>query len=226
MVYAFNGAQERLPMWNNLRRISHLVNGPWAVVGDFNCILSASEWAGGYAPSSKIEPFREFVGDCGMLDISSVGSLFTWNNKQRPEDKIYSRIDRFMINKEWSDHMPKAFAHFLPEGLYDHTPYIVSHSQTEHRKHSFRYFNMWGSSEIFCPLIRQNWIKDLPGSHMFKLTRNLKRLKPVLEELNRERFSDIEQSTTTMEHKVRKLQEEIGQNPSLVQLIDEEHRTV
>ncbi|XP_074297367.1 uncharacterized protein LOC141628079 [Silene latifolia] len=128
MVYAFNGAQEREPLWAHLRRISHLVNGPWAIAGDFNCVLSAAERIGGNSPSSEMDSFRACVDDCGVIDITSVGSVFTWNNKQKPEARIYSRLDRFLINKDWSDHMPDAYAHFLPEGLYDHNPCIVSQS--------------------------------------------------------------------------------------------------
>ncbi|XP_074299336.1 uncharacterized protein LOC141630408 [Silene latifolia] len=42
MVYAFNGQHEREPLWDSLRNNSNLVNGPWAIAGDFNCVLNAS----------------------------------------------------------------------------------------------------------------------------------------------------------------------------------------
>ncbi|XP_074298503.1 uncharacterized protein LOC141629388 [Silene latifolia] len=64
------------------------------------------------------------VADCGVIDSDATGSLFTWNNKQKPEERIYSRIDRFLINKDWCDHLPDLYAHFLPEGLMDHTPLL------------------------------------------------------------------------------------------------------
>ncbi|XP_074315445.1 uncharacterized protein LOC141651643 [Silene latifolia] len=72
------------------------VSGPWAITSDFNCVLSAGERVGGNTPSGEMEPFRHCVADCGVIDIDSTGSLFTWNNKQKPEERIYSRIDRFL----------------------------------------------------------------------------------------------------------------------------------
>ncbi|XP_074304637.1 uncharacterized protein LOC141639400 [Silene latifolia] len=66
-----------------------------------------------------------FIGPWAIEVIEAVGVLFTWNNKQRPEDRTYSRLDRFMINKKWVDLFPDLYAHFLPEDTYDHTPCIV-----------------------------------------------------------------------------------------------------
>ncbi|XP_074301198.1 uncharacterized protein LOC141632557 [Silene latifolia] len=104
-------------------------------------------------------------------DITAIGSLFTWNNKQKPEDWIYSRIDRFLVNKAWCDHLPDLYTHFLPE-----------------------------------------------GTHMFKMAKNLKMLKPALKQLNRDRFSDIENSTDFLQKK-----EQLGKDPSNVQLIADEY---
>ncbi|XP_074301431.1 uncharacterized protein LOC141632819 [Silene latifolia] len=126
MVYAFNGINDIAPLWGHLRRIAGTIVGPWAIAGDFNCVLTANERVGGNVPSSEMEPFRDCVADCGVLDIAATGALYTWNNKQQPEERIYSRLDRVLVNKDWCDHLRDLYAHFLPEGLYDHTPCIVS----------------------------------------------------------------------------------------------------
>ncbi|XP_074297519.1 uncharacterized protein LOC141628254 [Silene latifolia] len=120
--------------------------------------------------------------------------------------------------------MPDAYAHFLPEDLYDHTPCIVSQSQQVKCKGSFKYFNMRGASANFLPTIRRNWDRELPGNHMFKLAKNLKLLKPALKELNRDIFSNIEQATNILQQQVQMLQEDIGMDPSNLQLIEEEFR--
>ncbi|XP_074271598.1 uncharacterized protein LOC141595532 [Silene latifolia] len=204
MVYAFNSIHDRVPLWDHLRRISSHVSGPWAIVGDFNCVLSATERVGGNTPSGKIEPFRQCVADFGVIDFAAIGSLFTWNNKQKPEEMIYSRIDRFLINKDWSDHLPELYAHFLPEGLLDHTPCI-------------------GDAKEFLPTVRRNWDKGLAGTYMFKLAKNLKNVKPALKRLNREGYNDIEHTTRKLQKQVQDLQEKIGRNPTDVQLITTEY---
>ncbi|XP_074271324.1 uncharacterized protein LOC141595259 [Silene latifolia] len=41
MVYAFNGISERAPLWEQLRKFANQISGPWAIDGDFNCVLAA-----------------------------------------------------------------------------------------------------------------------------------------------------------------------------------------
>ncbi|XP_074315269.1 uncharacterized protein LOC141651454 [Silene latifolia] len=195
MVYAFNGIQERAPLWDHLRKIASQIQGPWAIAGDFNCVLAANERFGGSTTSAEIEPFRRCIEDFEVVDIASIGSLYTWNNKQRPEERIYCRIDRFLVNKDWCDHFPDMYAHFLPEGLFDHSPCLVRSSNSMQGKSSFKYFNMWGSSKEFLPIVRQSWDRSIAGTPLYKLATNLKRLKSGLVHLNREGFSDIEKST-------------------------------
>ncbi|XP_074292926.1 uncharacterized protein LOC141619804 [Silene latifolia] len=156
MIYAFNGIQDRTPLWDHLWRFDGQVDGLWAMAGDFNCVLSASERVGGNTPNAEIEPFRTCVADCEVVDISATGSLFTWNNKQQLVDRIYSRLDRFMINKSWSDNFPDLYSNFRHEAL------------------------------------------------------------------NREKYSDIEQSTSLLQKRVAALQELIGNDPSNMALISGE----
>ncbi|KAL9242020.1 hypothetical protein vseg_016066 [Gypsophila vaccaria] len=86
MVYAFNGIQEREHLWHNLRKIAQNSQGPWAIARDFNCVLNATKRVGGNVAAAEMGPFKAYVEDCGVIDIKSVGSMFTLNNKQKPEN--------------------------------------------------------------------------------------------------------------------------------------------
>ncbi|XP_074300183.1 uncharacterized protein LOC141631406 [Silene latifolia] len=204
MVYDFNGQHEREPLWDSLRKNSNLVNGPWAIARDFNCVLNASERVGGNTPAGEMEPFRRCIADCGVVDVAAVGALFSWNNKQKPEERIYSRIDRFLVNQDWCNSFSDIYAHFLPEGLMDHTPCLLKSTNHSQGKRNFKYYNMWGGSEKFIPLVRENW--DLWfhfGTPMFRLAKNLK--------------------ATILQKKVEGLQERINRDPTNVQKITEEY---
>ncbi|XP_074289314.1 uncharacterized protein LOC141614468 [Silene latifolia] len=217
MVYAFNGINDRAPLWGHLRRIAGTIVGPWAIAGDFNWVLSANERVGGNVPSSEMEPFRNCMADCGVLDIAAIGALYTWNNKQKPEERIYSRLDRVLVNKDWCDHLKDLYAHFFPEGMYDHTPCIVSSNKQVQGKRCFKYFNMWGGSKDFIPIVRNTWQFRVVGTPMFKLVKKLKLLKPALRQLNREKFSDIEQVTDIKQKQIEDLQGQLGRDPSDMQ---------
>ncbi|XP_074266955.1 uncharacterized protein LOC141590250 [Silene latifolia] len=188
MIYAFNGIQERTPLWDHLRRFAGQVDGPWAMAGDFNCVLSASERVGGNTPNTEIEPFRTCVADCEVVDITAT----------------------------------ELYANFLPEGMFDHTPCLINSSTQVQQIRSFKYYNKWGTAKDFLPIIKRCWSQGIPGSPMLRLAKNLKFLKPSLKALNRENYSDIEQSTALVQKRVAVLQELIGKDSSNMALISEE----
>ncbi|XP_074288529.1 uncharacterized protein LOC141613686 [Silene latifolia] len=125
MVYAFNDLQAREPLWEQLINFASVVDGAWAVCGDFNCVLSHSERLGGSSTDAEIDAFQGCLTSCGLVDSPAMGSFFTWNNKQEVNARVYSRLDRFLINSDWSCFMSDNYAQFLPEGNFDHTPCIL-----------------------------------------------------------------------------------------------------
>ncbi|XP_074298631.1 uncharacterized protein LOC141629549 [Silene latifolia] len=119
-VYGFNKAADRRSLWNSLKTYQKQTTGAWLIGGDFNNVLFPNERVGSQITSAEITPFRDCVHYCGVEDLKAVGSFFTWTNKQEASQRVYSRIDRVMINDDWINMLPKSFANFLPEGLYDH----------------------------------------------------------------------------------------------------------
>ncbi|KAL9241980.1 hypothetical protein vseg_016028 [Gypsophila vaccaria] len=212
-LYAFNGIQERVPLWGHLRRIASSVSGPWAIGGDFNCIMYTNEKVGGNVTNEGSDQFRNCIGDCSVIDLQSTGTYYTWNNKQPAGDRIYCKLDRFLVNKEWSTHYPDSYAHFLTEGLSDNTSCLVHFSQQPQHKRSSKYYNIWGKSDRFAPIVRSEWDKELKGLPMYQLVKRLKKLKQPLKELNKEKYSDIEIQTTEIEKELEDIQEELGKNP-------------
>ncbi|KAL9226362.1 hypothetical protein vseg_002185 [Gypsophila vaccaria] len=69
VVYAFNGVQDRVPLWDHLRRLAVSVSSPWAIGGDFNCVMSATERVGGTATTEGTDHLIKCAGDCGVIDI-------------------------------------------------------------------------------------------------------------------------------------------------------------
>ncbi|XP_074299005.1 uncharacterized protein LOC141630008 [Silene latifolia] len=124
VVYGFNDDGDKLALWQELRLIHDSYSGPWGICRDFNNVLKFNERIGRDVTWSEIMEFRDCVQYCGLFDIKGKGAFYTWNNKQVPRSRHYSRIDRFLVNSEWMDLYPLAYAHFLPEGLFDHNPVV------------------------------------------------------------------------------------------------------
>ncbi|XP_074313570.1 uncharacterized protein LOC141648752 [Silene latifolia] len=125
VIYAFNGVGDREALWTNLKRLAKNVHGPWVLGGDFNCVIKGEERLGGNVTQAESEPFQDCLKECNMVDIQAEGAFYTWNNKQPPDTRVYSRLDRLFVNHEWLVQYPSYFANFLPEGLLDHNPCLV-----------------------------------------------------------------------------------------------------
>ncbi|XP_074305819.1 uncharacterized protein LOC141641041 [Silene latifolia] len=189
MVYAFNSIQKREALWTDLKRIAGGINGPWMVGGDFNCVLTPEERLGGGFVLAEALPFQDCIDACALVDSPSMGAYFTWNNKRQPEDRVFSRLDRCLVNQEWM-HIKNDFkAHFLPEGLFDHCPRLILNEGPPHsRKRGFKYFNMWSKAPNFEEVVTQGWEQVIEGTKMYRVAKKLQGLKQGLKSLYRAIF--------------------------------------
>ncbi|XP_074304260.1 uncharacterized protein LOC141638972 [Silene latifolia] len=195
MIYAFNGLQERIALWNTLKNISATCCTPWLWLGDFNTVLSPIERLGGNTTDAEMETI----------------------------DRVYSRLDRAMGNQEWLAEFANSLAHFHPEGLFDHCPCtIVDRNADIGGKKSFKYFNMWGLAPSFKESVAQAWTSVYRGTKMFSVIKKLKALKPILKSINRECFSDVENNTSVASLALEHIQKALVDKPGDTDLIQQE----
>ncbi|XP_057504768.1 uncharacterized protein LOC130788237 [Actinidia eriantha] len=111
-IYAFNSAVGRRPLWENLGRFSSAHHNPWILLGDLNNVLSIEERANGQ-PVTMYE-FREFKDCCydlGLSDLRSTEVLYSWTN-----NTVWCKLDRAMVNNEWTHRGIVAQATLIPQG--------------------------------------------------------------------------------------------------------------
>ncbi|XP_070049980.1 uncharacterized protein [Nicotiana tomentosiformis] len=185
-VYEFNDPALRRPLWQEIRKISSIVVGPWAIMGDFNCVLHKEDIIGRHVVMSEIKEFRACVADCGLQKLRSSGAYFTWNNKQEGHDRVYSKIDRVLVNTEWISLLPISEVHYMNEGLYDHCPAIVNWDNGNHRsRRQFKYYNMWTMVHDFKEKVKGSWDTGTAEDKLYQVVGKMNGLKAVLLKLNR-----------------------------------------
>ncbi|XP_074299143.1 uncharacterized protein LOC141630179 [Silene latifolia] len=172
---------------------------------------------------NEIQTFQDCLDICQGKDIHAIGSFFTWNNKQEVATRVYSRIDRFMVNDDWLYLFPDAYANFMPEGIFDHCPCVVQFTeQVQRRKGAFKYFNMWSMHPEFETVIRDHWQNSIEGTLLFQLTSKLKMLKYKLKMLNKDSFNDIENNTAIVLMALHNVQKDLRAQPMDPTLIETE----
>ncbi|KAK9725508.1 hypothetical protein RND81_05G149100 [Saponaria officinalis] len=125
-VYASNDPNTRIELWDSLSLISASVQ-EWLVLGDFNVIRDISERISSTLPNlDDILAFNTCLLNCGLMDLQCSGCEFTWTNKQDGVDRVWSKLDRDMVNGSWMRKFSVTSAQFLPAGVSDHSPALVT----------------------------------------------------------------------------------------------------
>lgn len=108
-------------------------------------------------------------------------------------DHCSSRIDRALVNSQWQIEFTESTAAVLVPGISDHCPLLISIFPYRGGRKPFKFFNFWMRHKEFPVLLSQSWSESLEcDSPMFSLYTKLRRLKPVLRQLNKEFYSNIQ----------------------------------
>ncbi|XP_070033019.1 uncharacterized protein [Nicotiana tomentosiformis] len=151
---------------------------PWLFMGDFNSILNMEDRIGGSPVTMpEIRDFQQCVTTCGLIELPSKGSRYTWSDKQG----------------DWFNTMPDFVAMFKPEGISDHFPVKIEQIKNgKNPKKPFKYCNVWSSHLEFQTRVSQVWQTPIEGCMMFQVVKKLKMVKQSLKEFNKKFFKDIE----------------------------------
>ncbi|XP_059278022.1 uncharacterized protein LOC132032416 [Lycium ferocissimum] len=192
-------------------------------MGDFNCVLNREDSIGSPVTMVEMRKFMDCVDTCDMMEMTSSRTFYTWCNKQNGEAKVYSRIDRVLINNAWITRLPHSAVHYRSEGLYDHCPAVIRW-QDNVRKNGrmFRYFNMWSSATDFKDRVEAGWRTTKRGTKMFELVGKMNNLKSTLKQLNKEKFTEVEKRADQEMELLYQCQLKLQGDPTNIVLIAEE----
>lgn len=164
-------SDERWPLWADIRRLSSTVSLPWLLMEDLNTTLFHDERVeGGVIVPSEIEELSSVLEDIEVMDMKFSGQRLTWCNNQEAENKMYCKLDRVLVNKEWFYIFPMAETFFLDRSSSDHCPSIVRmFNDSPKGKHVFRYCNFWSKDDNFLSFVQQAWNTEVQGTPMYVL---------------------------------------------------------
>ncbi|PKU75120.1 Putative ribonuclease H protein [Dendrobium catenatum] len=163
IVYVSNSQDERISLWEEVRRINPSNNLPWIVAGDFNCCRFVTEKAGGNPlTADRMGHFNSMIFDTALTDLTFMGIFFTWNN-QRSDNPISIKLDKALVNEKWIATFPSSYYKVLSASISDHSPLIIypgEHIKKIHRflfkNHWTRYKNFWEVLIDVNPELRNN----------------------------------------------------------------------
>ncbi|XP_020260972.1 uncharacterized protein LOC109837227 [Asparagus officinalis] len=208
IVYALNQIVSRKILWHDLLAFKHNVNGPWIIGGDFNAITGCDEKIGGMPVSdADTEDFQSFITTSQLLHIRSIGCFFTWSNKQEAKDRIWSRLDRCLVNVDWIHLYTSRQVEFLMPSCSDHSPTLLTiEDDVIEGKRPFKFFNMWVKHPDFILTVKSIWKLNIEGYKLYRLHSKLKKLKYALKELNKKHFMNISEQVLRVKEELTDIQ--------------------
>ncbi|XP_075112012.1 uncharacterized protein LOC142182049 [Nicotiana tabacum] len=119
-VYAPNCRIERKIVWREIGAVRGLMEGPWAVCGDFNVTRYPSEKRECLRGSKAMVEFSDFIEDMELIDLRLEGGYYTWFRGDN--HTATSRIDRFLISEEWDESFRNIKQTIQQRLISDHSP--------------------------------------------------------------------------------------------------------
>lgn len=111
----------RQESWKLLKSLAERSQLTWCILGDFNDIMFVHEKKGGRMHlRALLEGFKNVVKDCGLYEVQSKGSEFTWERARGTDRWIQEKLDRGMANQEWNTMFPEAEINVLEVTTSDH----------------------------------------------------------------------------------------------------------
>ncbi|XP_010422568.1 PREDICTED: uncharacterized protein LOC104707830 [Camelina sativa] len=171
--------------------------------------------------------FRSLVNDCQFKDLAYHGPLFTWNNKQ-DGNLISKKLDRVLVNDNWSSSFLQSYSVFEAGGISDHLRcrvHLSGVAGTSISRRPFKFVNGISEMEEFKPLVKEFW-EDTEGiylstSSLYRFSKKLKLLRPCIRCLARKKLSNLSKQTKDALEELCRKQETNLASPSVSAMEEE-----
>ncbi|KAJ9565118.1 hypothetical protein OSB04_001084 [Centaurea solstitialis] len=172
-------------------------------------VYGANRGSDRHALWSGLRKFKVLMGDKPWLVMGDFNCLLF------PHDALggTSRRNRDMMEFALCVE-DDAVARFLPRGLSDHSPGLITFKGLlRKRNFGFKFDNFLANDAQFLPIVKRCWDVDVEGTFMFRLTSKLKSLKSPLRKL-RASYGNLTEKTVVLKHELDTIQLAMDLDPS------------
>ncbi|XP_074265992.1 uncharacterized protein LOC141588449 [Silene latifolia] len=222
IVYGNNNATARHRLWHSLRQFAGNVT-PWVAMGDFNVIRYLHENISHNSHvQSELVDFNECLIQCGLDDMNGSSCEYTWYNKQDAQTRVYTKLDRVLVNDKWKELFANTSAQFMDPGVSDRSPALLRFHGDIRPSKRFKFLNCWVEHPDFHKIVAEAWSCDITGNSMFRLMGKLKAVKKKLKILHSTSFSNITERVKTKQAELAHCYQDLQSDPLSPILIQKE----
>jgi hypothetical protein len=213
-IYASTNYLNRRNLWESLNNLQSQYDLPWCFIGDFNVIMGAHEYRGGFSPARlPMDEFKAWSDSFNLIHLPTRGAEYTWNNGRGGLRHIEKRLDRAISNQAWLDLCNVTSVSTLTRHKSDHFPLLLEfHLNNIVAATNFKFMRMWTIHPECRQVVLDWWNTLIVGCHMFILCTKLKLLKSKLKTWNKSCFGNVHELVSSAELKLQQVQEQIQAN--------------
>ncbi|VFQ88789.1 unnamed protein product [Cuscuta campestris] len=98
-IYGLYTVTKRRELWHDLSSLAQNITIPWALLGDFNCVLASNERVNCMSQGAYyMTDLQAFKSSNCLEDVPSTGNFFTWHKGNK-----LAKLDRVLANQSWGD---------------------------------------------------------------------------------------------------------------------------
>ncbi|KAK9684883.1 hypothetical protein RND81_10G239800 [Saponaria officinalis] len=117
---------------------------------------------------------------------------------------------------------PSASVNFLPPGISDHSPVMVTLLETQRFRKRFSFLNCWTRDPSYMDNLQRVWNSPTSGSAMFSFFFKLRKVRLMLMTLHRSNYTNIRRRVEQARDNLEGCQLQLQKSPLNADLIDEE----
>ncbi|XP_057431386.1 uncharacterized protein LOC130724214 [Lotus japonicus] len=185
-VYASPAPGNRQFLWNHLMTLGRNMVDPWALVGDFNDIVSSDEQRGG---TSSLHLFRATHG----------------------QNLLQKRLDRGLATLDWRLRFPEGGVEVLHRHHSDHSPLLLRCGKKPDSLglRPFRFEAAWIDHPMYGSVVENVW-----GRREFGVVQNLDDVRKDSLDFNKQIFGNIFKRKRRVESNINYLQHRLESEDS------------
>ncbi|KAJ0765374.1 putative RNA-directed DNA polymerase [Helianthus annuus] len=157
-VYAPQKVGEKRVMWERLLAVMQGMMGMWIFIGDFNSVRWDCERKNSKFNNRAARDFNGFIDEACLQEFNMQGSRFTFMTGYGKDAKM-SKIDRMLVCQDFFNKWHGACLRALPRELSDHSPLLLTVSDSNYGAKPFKWFNSWLNREGCEDIVRDAWNK-------------------------------------------------------------------
>ncbi|GKC78490.1 hypothetical protein Tco_1129264 [Tanacetum coccineum] len=202
---------------SNREVVSHLQYANYTIfIGEWNkentislmCILKCFEEVSGLRINfNKSKLYGIGVNDDEVIKMSRWMKCgireFPFTCLVSDDDLKFSKLDRFLLNEEFSNMWGNLYVVALDRKLPDHCPIVIKDVDLNFRPRPFRVFNVWLEEPHIGQVVEGAWNKEVKSRRPYCRFRDkLKNVKEELRKWSKERFGALKEKIEVLKKEV------------------------